>query len=595
MDILKVTTERQRLSHLQHDAEHTIRQAFSYYVNRLCQPSVLADVRKLMQAENVDGCLRLIGPHVEQMASTLSPLFIKIGRAEIDRYQHMLGKAAHVPITGDMNLTFNPGAPDAAKLMEQRRLNFIVQISDSQRASIRAALVNTLNAGQGPIAAARAFREAVGLTDNQLTAVYTYRNLLERGSADALARALRDRRFDGQVEEAVDGSPMSAATIDRMTERYSENYLAMRAETIARTESLGVLSEARHEATEQMLDQTGIDRDSVKRRWAATMDDRTRDDHAETDGQERGMDEPFDMPDGSQLMYPGDPDGEPDQVINCLLPGQRVLSPDLIATASGWYDGECVTIETAAGRKISVTVNHPILTVFGWMPAKYVNDATHLLCYGRSIHKGCVGTGVDCDKVPTLIEDLHHASSFMVNTQVRTTMNFHGDIVNSQIEVKLQAYGLLLKLISEFLQSGSKPVFVRRGIRQQPLFANSTLNFALQRILLSAPSFVSGFSSSFTRLFSHLAIYDQTCFMSGTWPHAEFNEFARNSRPSNLVMVRELQDRCAGLITLDKVSRIRTFPFSGHVYSPQTMSGVYLTGDGIVNHNCRCVLELDLG
>jgi hypothetical protein len=35
------------------------------------------------------------------------------------------------------------------------------------------------------------------------------------------------------------------------------------------------------------------------------------------DGQERGLNEPFDSPSGAQLMYPGDPDAPAEEVINC--------------------------------------------------------------------------------------------------------------------------------------------------------------------------------------------------------------------------------------------------------------------------------------
>ncbi len=45
-------------------------------------------------------------------------------------------------------------------------------------------------------------------------------------------------------------------------------------------------------------------------------DSKTREDHAEADGQEVGMDEPFDVG-GEQLMYPGDPAGSAGNVINC--------------------------------------------------------------------------------------------------------------------------------------------------------------------------------------------------------------------------------------------------------------------------------------
>jgi Uncharacterized protein, homolog of phage Mu protein gp30 len=50
--------------------------------------------------------------------------------------------------------------------------------------------------------------------------------------------------------------------------------------------------------------------------WVATGDERTRDTHLEADGQQVPIGEPF-VVGGSELMEPGDPSGDPDEVWNC--------------------------------------------------------------------------------------------------------------------------------------------------------------------------------------------------------------------------------------------------------------------------------------
>jgi SPP1 gp7 family putative phage head morphogenesis protein len=52
---------------------------------------------------------------------------------------------------------------------------------------------------------------------------------------------------------------------------------------------------------------------NVVKQWDSTMDKRTRESHAMLDGQIRELDEPF----SNGLMFPGDPDGEAAEVINC--------------------------------------------------------------------------------------------------------------------------------------------------------------------------------------------------------------------------------------------------------------------------------------
>jgi uncharacterized protein with gpF-like domain len=59
-----------------------------------------------------------------------------------------------------------------------------------------------------------------------------------------------------------------------------------------------------------------------KKRWIATPDDRTRASHVEIDGEEQDINEPF----SNGCMYPGDPDGELSEVINCRCSmGDRII------------------------------------------------------------------------------------------------------------------------------------------------------------------------------------------------------------------------------------------------------------------------------
>lgn len=54
----------------------------------------------------------------------------------------------------------------------------------------------------------------------------------------------------------------------------------------------------------------------TKKVWMATMDNRTREAHMELSGVEAEPDEPFEIF-GMKIMYPGDPDAEPEMVYNC--------------------------------------------------------------------------------------------------------------------------------------------------------------------------------------------------------------------------------------------------------------------------------------
>lgn len=55
---------------------------------------------------------------------------------------------------------------------------------------------------------------------------------------------------------------------------------------------------------------------SITKTWVATLDSHTREDHADADGQEVALDEPFNVG-GEDLEYPGDESGDISNTINC--------------------------------------------------------------------------------------------------------------------------------------------------------------------------------------------------------------------------------------------------------------------------------------
>lgn len=80
----------------------------------------------------------------------------------------------------------------------------------------------------------------------------------------------------------------------------------------ARTIVTGAENKGRQDGFEKATEDGII----IKREWIATSDSRTRDWHAELDGQLRDVDEPFVNSIG-KIMYPGDPTADPANVYNC--------------------------------------------------------------------------------------------------------------------------------------------------------------------------------------------------------------------------------------------------------------------------------------
>lgn len=177
---------------------------------------------------------------------------------------------------------------------------------DGQRVARQLAV----SAGRNPDDEARA---SVGLTAREIQAVDRYRRELEQNDlAAAMQRGLRDRRLDRT-------KTLSAARIDAAVERYRQRYTAHRATRIARTEMARARSQGLQLAWQQAVRLGKVEAGSVRRFWAYVDDDRVRHSHRMIPSMNPrgvGLDETFRSPLGP-IMYPGDPEAEPANMINC--------------------------------------------------------------------------------------------------------------------------------------------------------------------------------------------------------------------------------------------------------------------------------------
>lgn len=81
---------------------------------------------------------------------------------------------------------------------------------------------------------------------------------------------------------------------------------------IARTQTTRVENLARIDVYKEVASQ-GYE---IVKEWVAVVDSRTRDAHKKADGQRVPINEPF-IVNGEKLMYPGDPNGSAENIINC--------------------------------------------------------------------------------------------------------------------------------------------------------------------------------------------------------------------------------------------------------------------------------------
>lgn len=100
--------------------------------------------------------------------------------------------------------------------------------------------------------------------------------------------------------------PDIAKTIDGL---YLEQIIPNRSVVIARTETIAATNSGSQTAAKA----TGL---NLTKRWLSTPDDRTRDAHVAANGQAVPIDSPYNVGDEA-IMYPGDPDGSAENIIQC--------------------------------------------------------------------------------------------------------------------------------------------------------------------------------------------------------------------------------------------------------------------------------------
>lgn len=223
---------------------------------------------------------------------------------------------------------------DATNLraVERARLNkyeLVKGLSDESRDVVRRVVTDGMTRGTNPRVMARNIRDSIGLTDAQAQHVENYRRALEDGDfTNAMGYELRDGRSDKLLRRLRrDGGELDAEQIDRMVERYRKNYVAFRAETIARTEALRAAHEGTRELYLQAIERGDLDVDQLTQVWNAGPRTKfARDQHQAMDEQQRKLGEPFEAPDGTLLRYPGDPNAGPEHTANCRCSVSTILS-----------------------------------------------------------------------------------------------------------------------------------------------------------------------------------------------------------------------------------------------------------------------------
>lgn len=402
-----------------------------------------------------------------------------------------------------------------------------------------------------------------------------------------------------------------------------------RAATIARTET----HTAANFGSQAAAEATGL---NLMKEWAAAEDDRTREDHAAADGQVVPMNGTFTVG-GVELMFPGDPSGPPEQVINCFSGDTLVSFQSCKKAIKSLYTGEMLTIKTAAGYTFTGTPNHPVMTQAGLIPIGEVNHSTDLFCC--PMDKNIVGT-LNVKNIPAKFEEVFNSALVMgvVMRVGNSSVNLYNRIPENEVSV-VNVDGLLLNtLLAQSLERKQKLSFKLSNLCQRFFFANGLLDRVsvmkffgfvpnsfmrftnllslllvrhlrpLQQFRLALVSDVNIVSQKDVPNNSSASVKPNRNFVFAKTAVVKVNNFLRqqfdlSSRRHNVIgstkgiskahaniqTIGDFLDAKTSFVHTDKIVSIdRKFVHNFPVYTLETKEGLYNAG-GIVAGNCRCV------
>jgi len=362
-----------------------------------------------------------------------------------------------------------------------------------------------------------------------------------------------------------------------------------RAVTVARTEAIGALNAGRSDAFEAFAEDVD---GPLERVWVATEDSRTRPTHVLADGQRVPLGQPF-IVGGAALMFPGDPSGPPEEVINCVIGSTEIRWPgqEVTGSMSRRHVGTFIQIITAEGHDLTITPNHPVLTPDGYVPAGLLRP------------KQCVmatsGTpSPDVDDVPSSAEEIHRALSEAGQPQrvIGRGMDFHGDGSDSEVEIVGANGDLLSDLDSEGLRQGQDSELI--GLRGGEGFLSGPGTAEVLGLPIDDPiggrlpaSVVRGQGERPSLLGGHPSEAERIGFARTSDVQTHFRQPSNDGRTADSDFPAHLQYALAAGMAPTEIVEINRFTGRHQVYNLST-SGHWYTGNGITLHNCRCTLIL---
>ena len=252
---------------------------------------------------------------------------------------------------------------------------------------------------------------------------------------------------------------------------------------------------------------------------------------------------------------------------------------------------------TAAGKRLSITPNHPVLAPAGWKAAGLLNVGDYVVCcdFGERA-SWTLATGNHQDPPITIKEvaDAFGRSGHMIFAPVvGSAEDFHGDGRAGQITV-IRAdshllYGSHPASYKHIPESDFIPPNGCNGQTvlptQRPVTQLTDGGFAPEVAKMGSRDLTASLCTAHVRPLQQLGLTPSANRDTG------LDEPQRQSGSAAPEIISQLLERFSGSVLLDKITDIKIESIHDFVYNLETESGFY-SANGIIIHNCRCSLGL---
>ena len=454
------------------------------------------------------------------------------------------------------------------------------------------------------------------------------KNVLTRQGYDSLDAAARAKAF---TVAGVDAQDTLTKIRDVMAEnvRKGADYETFRKEVLEAVDEGTFLSDAHQETIFRTNVQTAFSDGQMTvlqnpliqsgfpySAYDSIHDDRVRHEHRALDS--LGID-------GTNIYRNDDPVFQmfrPPWDYNCVLP-DNLVSGRIVGALKANYSGQAVEIITSNGARVTLTVNHPVLTEEGFVAAGTLEEGQNLICHVEKAE------GPRCldhvEQRPALIEEVFNSLSPFLHHETLEAFNFDGDeeFMMGEVEV-VSTYLPRSKLLTRQLKGKSQVVLVppdnsrvsSAGLSNPLLLSHprplESLSLALTTNRNSAlnqypanyrPRNTKGSSNHILGFPSNILRDDRVFVRADPVPSyhriglaSELDTVFSQPTPDGITLnpnlAPELLERFPGKVSRSKIINIRHFHYSGPVYDLETTPGYFTASAGgpasIIIRNCRC-------